>query len=128
MGRIYSNIGFVGLWNGLPVRIVMIGTLTVSLFGYSPMYLLPKQTPPFVWEKGRREIGETMSNADIDTGIPVAHLRQLQGLAWLAHDWWALAFAILLILISWAGCLLLRKDESVGRTVHTHCREGILIP
>ncbi|KAL9053361.1 MAG: hypothetical protein Q9162_004802 [Coniocarpon cinnabarinum] len=28
MGRIYRNIGFVGLWNGLPVRIVMIGTLT----------------------------------------------------------------------------------------------------
>ncbi|KAF2218489.1 mitochondrial carrier domain-containing protein [Elsinoe ampelina] len=28
MGRIYGNIGFRGLWNGLPVRIVMIGTLT----------------------------------------------------------------------------------------------------
>ena len=28
MGRIYKNIGFSGLWNGLPVRIVMIGTLT----------------------------------------------------------------------------------------------------
>jgi solute carrier family 25 (mitochondrial phosphate transporter), member 3 len=28
IGRIYSNIGFSGLWNGLPVRIVMIGTLT----------------------------------------------------------------------------------------------------
>ena len=28
MGRIYRNIGFTGLWNGLPVRIVMIGTLT----------------------------------------------------------------------------------------------------
>ncbi|KFY64238.1 hypothetical protein V496_03384 [Pseudogymnoascus sp. VKM F-4515 (FW-2607)] len=26
--RIYSEIGFRGLWNGLPVRIVMIGTLT----------------------------------------------------------------------------------------------------
>ena len=26
--RIYGNIGFSGLWNGLPVRIVMIGTLT----------------------------------------------------------------------------------------------------
>lgn len=25
MGRIYKNIGFSGLWNGLPVRIVMIG-------------------------------------------------------------------------------------------------------
>jgi len=28
MGRIYGNIGFIGLWNGLPVRIIMIGTLT----------------------------------------------------------------------------------------------------
>ncbi|MCJ1414323.1 hypothetical protein MMC32_000649 [Xylographa parallela] len=28
MGRIYKDIGFSGLWNGLAVRIVMIGTLT----------------------------------------------------------------------------------------------------
>ncbi|KAI1920352.1 Cu/Pi carrier [Ophidiomyces ophidiicola] len=28
MSRIYGDIGFKGLWNGLPVRIVMIGTLT----------------------------------------------------------------------------------------------------
>ncbi|KAG9230408.1 mitochondrial phosphate carrier protein [Amylocarpus encephaloides] len=28
MSRIYSKIGFSGLWNGLPTRIVMIGTLT----------------------------------------------------------------------------------------------------
>jgi solute carrier family 25 (mitochondrial phosphate transporter), member 3 len=28
VSRIYKNIGFMGLWNGLPVRIVMIGTLT----------------------------------------------------------------------------------------------------
>ncbi|KAG5939489.1 hypothetical protein E4U53_007790 [Claviceps sorghi] len=28
LGRIYRDIGFGGLWNGLPVRIVMIGTLT----------------------------------------------------------------------------------------------------
>ena len=27
-GRIYREIGFGGLWNGLPMRIVMIGTLT----------------------------------------------------------------------------------------------------
>ena len=30
-GRIYQEIGFVGLWNGLPVRIVMIGTLVSAL-------------------------------------------------------------------------------------------------
>ena len=28
IGRIYGKIGFPGLWNGLPVRIFMIGTLT----------------------------------------------------------------------------------------------------
>ena len=29
MSRIYGNIGFKGLWNGLPVRIAMIGTLVL---------------------------------------------------------------------------------------------------
>src|SRR6202012_2627759 len=28
VGRIYKDIGFRGLWNCLPMRIVMIGTLT----------------------------------------------------------------------------------------------------
>ena len=28
MGRIYKDIGFPGLWNGLVIRIFMIGTLT----------------------------------------------------------------------------------------------------
>lgn len=28
MGRIYKDIGFAGLWNGLIIRIFMIGTLT----------------------------------------------------------------------------------------------------
>jgi len=28
--RIYGNIGFMGLWNGLPTRILMIGTLTAA--------------------------------------------------------------------------------------------------
>ena len=28
VSRIYKHIGFVGLWNGLIVRIVMLGTLT----------------------------------------------------------------------------------------------------
>lgn len=27
MGRIYKDIGFMGLWNGLIVRIIMVGTL-----------------------------------------------------------------------------------------------------
>ena len=28
MGRIYSKIGFGGLWTGLGTRIIMVGTLT----------------------------------------------------------------------------------------------------
>lgn len=28
VGRIYSEIGFAGLWRGLVTRIIMIGTLT----------------------------------------------------------------------------------------------------
>jgi len=28
LGRIYSNIGFRGLFNGVGIRIIMIGTLT----------------------------------------------------------------------------------------------------
>lgn len=32
MGRIYGDIGFRGLWNGLPVRIVMIGTLVSAAY------------------------------------------------------------------------------------------------
>jgi solute carrier family 25 (mitochondrial phosphate transporter), member 3 len=39
MSRIYGNIGFTGLWNGLPVRIVMIGTLTAFqwlMYVYNP--------------------------------------------------------------------------------------------
>jgi hypothetical protein len=31
MGRIYKDIGFIGLWNGLPVRIVMIGTVRIFI-------------------------------------------------------------------------------------------------
>ena len=36
MGRIYKEIGFMGLWNGLPVRIVMIGTVRI-------LRILPKK-------------------------------------------------------------------------------------
>lgn len=33
MSRIYQRIGFPGLWNGLPVRIVMIGEFSFSSWG-----------------------------------------------------------------------------------------------
>lgn len=33
LGRIYKDIGFRGLWNGLPVRIVMIGYERNLVFG-----------------------------------------------------------------------------------------------
>ncbi|CAG9954717.1 unnamed protein product [Clonostachys rosea f. rosea IK726] len=43
MSRIYKDIGFSGLWNGLPVRIVMIGTLT----GLQWMIYVSVLNPPF---------------------------------------------------------------------------------
>ncbi|KAL1651376.1 Cu/Pi carrier [Diplodia intermedia] len=42
MKRIYGKIGFGGLWNGLPVRIVMIGTLTGlqwMIYDYFKIYM-----------------------------------------------------------------------------------------
>ncbi|CEJ81711.1 Putative Mitochondrial phosphate carrier protein 2 [[Torrubiella] hemipterigena] len=42
VGRIYKDIGFGGLWNGLPVRIVMIGTLTGlqwMIYDYFKIYM-----------------------------------------------------------------------------------------
>lgn len=38
--RIYKEIGFAGLWNGLPVRIVMIGTLVSWLSPEEPPKVL----------------------------------------------------------------------------------------
>lgn len=41
-GRIYRDIGFSGLWNGLGIRIIMIGTLTGlqwTIYGKSYQFL-----------------------------------------------------------------------------------------
>ena len=65
MSRIYGKIGFSGLWNGLPVRIVMIGTLTGLQVSMADLALL--------------------LTAHIHT---VDDLRLLQALRWLAYDWW----------------------------------------
>ena len=40
IGRIYKDIGFPGLWNGLVLRIFMIGTLT-SLRKFTIKTLVP---------------------------------------------------------------------------------------
>jgi solute carrier family 25 (mitochondrial phosphate transporter), member 3 len=45
MSRIYSRIGFIGLWNGLPVRIVMIGTLTGLQWYLTPPIPFPLFPP-----------------------------------------------------------------------------------
>lgn len=42
LARIYKDIGFRGLWNGLPVRIVMVGTL-VSFSSFS------RFQSPYLW-------------------------------------------------------------------------------
>ena len=58
MGRIYKDIGFGGLWNGLIIRIFMIGTLTS----------LRKSTVPL----------QLMYSADMVNRM--GYLRQFQGL------------------------------------------------
>lgn len=69
MGRIYGNIGFSGLWNGLPTRIVMIGTLvgSLSLYVFIGSYANPRTDR-----------------------LPVAHLRLLQGISGSPDDRWPL--------------------------------------
>ena len=42
MGRIYKDIGFTGLWNGLVLRIFMIGTLTSLRMGSNPFVAATK--------------------------------------------------------------------------------------
>ena len=63
IGRIYGKIGFAGLWNGLPVRIVMIGTLTGKHALASNVLLL------------------SVCRSSMDD------LRLLQAFRWPAYDW-----------------------------------------
>ena len=71
MGRIYRTIGFPGLWNGLPVRILMIGTLTafqwllydtfkVTLGVGAPLFLVPA--------------GQLNADADDDDDVVISYL------------------------------------------------------
>lgn len=60
VSRIYKNIGFKGLWNGLPVRILMIGTLVCCHVEFDD------------------EEGERMLTCLTDC-FPMVDLRQLQG-------------------------------------------------
>lgn len=66
MSRIYSKIGFSGLWNGLPVRIVMIGTLT----GLYVLLIFPSQVQKLTFIQAMDD------------------LRLFQDLCWFAHNWW----------------------------------------
>ncbi|KAI1642436.1 mitochondrial phosphate carrier protein [Daldinia loculata] len=50
VSRNYKDIGFMGLWNGLPVRIVMIGTLTGlqwMIYVSVKYYLFPREQNPY---------------------------------------------------------------------------------
>ena len=64
MSRIYGKIGFAGLWNGLPVRIVMIGTLTGKFELFSHLHKL-------------------MVNR-----LAMDDLRLFQDLRWSTNNWW----------------------------------------
>jgi solute carrier family 25 phosphate transporter 3 len=71
--RIYKDIGFRGLWNGLPVRIVMIGTLT-----------------GLQWMIYVSLICEVPSSWDGDADLLVGLFQDLYG---SAHDRWRAAAA-----------------------------------
>ena len=68
MSRIYGKIGFSGLWNGLPVRIVMIGTLT-----------------------GLQVRTSNRSDPTSTDTCVVDDLRFVQDLRWSTYDWWRTA-------------------------------------
>jgi solute carrier family 25 phosphate transporter 3 len=71
--RIYKDIGFRGLWNGLPVRIVMIGTLTgLQWMIYVSLFFL--SLGKFVYTVGERRVADRFS---------IGLLQDLHG---LAHD------------------------------------------
>lgn len=72
VGRIYKDIGFRGLWNGLPMRIVMIGTLT----GLQWMIYVS-----FFYN---RDGGVVI---DVKTNFTIIGL--LQDLHGFAHHWWS---------------------------------------
>jgi hypothetical protein len=70
IGRIYGKIGFGGLWNGLPVRIFMIGTLTA-----------------FQWL--------IYDSFKVYLGVSCSHLRVYKyqaNLPTAAYHWWSLSF------------------------------------
>lgn len=77
LSRIYKDIGFRGLWNGLPMRIVMIGTLT----GLQWMIYVGFSRFPII------QFGSTRRSRITDTVI-AGLFQDLHG---LAHNWWSAA-------------------------------------
>lgn len=77
MSRIYGNVGFKGLWNGLPVRILMIGTLTGMSF--------PAPGPSRVLA-GQSSFLKNINADDLDS-VPMADLRYMESIPGLTHDW-----------------------------------------
>lgn len=67
MSRIYGNIGFRGLWNGLPVRIAMVRDLN------------PRRSS---WNSADRTF---YADWNVDS-LPMADLRQLQSLFGLTNN------------------------------------------
>lgn len=75
LSRIYKDIGFRGLWNGLPMRIVMIGTLT----GLQWMIYVGCSLSSCPTRYYRFQITDTAT-----AGL-------FQDLHGLAHNWWSAA-------------------------------------
>ena len=63
MGRIYKDIGFPGLWNGLVIRIFMIGALT-SLRESNLKLLVPRNADNVVRMGDLRQLQDLHGSTD----------------------------------------------------------------
>jgi hypothetical protein len=93
IGRIYGKIGFGGLWNGLPVRIFMIGTLTafqwliydsfkvyLGVSSFSALLRVPRNANGGVAADNGRTLN-AQRDATTDEGRDDAHDRDAESLS-----------------------------------------------
>jgi hypothetical protein len=83
MSRIYQRIGFMGLWNGLGVRIIMIGTLTGLQWSFPLSFLSSREFPCFLWFL---EFFVCYC-VFVQSLTRQVDLRFLQALLWIAYYW-----------------------------------------
>ena len=85
ISRIYGNIGFAGLWNGLPVRIAMV---SINPFPFPSHFgFLSYRCDAYLITMADNFSVHTDRHID---SLPMAHLRQLQGVHGLPNYGWPL--------------------------------------